>query len=194
MRRLIPLFFFFAMFSSCGHLANKEQAIKSKSKPEYTTVNPTLQAYVNSYREISARNHIYFSNVVSIGFKKIAHRTIVGLCHYGHGWREIDVDIDYWNRISETSRMTLVYHELTHCYCGRDHDYGFLQRYKEAVHAEGLIDGFFGFWKNKEDDPAGFMEDGCPLSIMYPYVVGDACVNKHKEYYLKEMLDRCEPY
>lgn len=47
---------------------------------------------------------------------------MVGLCYsYNTGDRRIVVNRDYWTRVSDEFRTTLIFHELGHCDLGQDH-------------------------------------------------------------------------
>lgn len=163
----------------------------SKEKPEYTGVDPRAEDIVNYYMRLSAQNHITFTNKVTVGFKEINSGRIVGLCHRNQDFREIDIDINYWNRSSKIQKRILVLHELTHCYCERGHDYGPNKDYKDE-----FLTSLYRFLDKQYDTDSknGFFNDGCPLSLMYPQVVDEECAYKHYNHYIKEMFNDCEPY
>jgi hypothetical protein len=108
------------------------------------------------------------------------------------GFREIDIDNKYWATSSSAEKTTEMYHELTHCLCGRDHDFGKDQRYPEPETLE-----IFVVIKNmcvEKTEPKGLYEDGCPLSVMYPRILSGNCLSLHYNDYIKEMFDRCNPW
>jgi len=180
---LLVITTFLALSASCATPAGK-------LFPEYDGVDPKAQKIVDSYLELAKDEKILFENTVTIGFKKINRGNVVGLCHYGGYFREIDVDIGYWNRSTFISQRTLLFHELTHCYCGRGHDYDDGAKYKELADSyivEGPICTVM-------DVSPGFYDDLCPKSLMFPSVLEDECVNKHYNEYIKEMFQRCRPY
>lgn len=159
-------------------------------KPEHKGVEPKLQAIVDKYMDLSKQNDIRFYNKVSIGFKKL-DSPAVGVCWTGGWFREIDIDPDYWKEITNLSKQTLLFHELTHCYCGRPHDYGKSKRYPESEEArlkQAIV------WIVEGGERPGFWEDGCPVSIMYPVVIDDFCMRAHYGEYMTEMFDRCKPW
>lgn len=171
-----------------------EPPLKSKTQPEYTGVDPVLQPLVSEYKSLAEKQNIKFTHEVTVGFTDIDHKEIVGLCHYGKDFREIDIDREYFNKISDLQKKELVYHELTHCYCLRKHDFDEDKPYPEANDSKfsriAPTPRYLGlFWASP-----GFFIDGCPTSIMYPYVLTSACYQKHQEHYEKEMFERCEPY
>lgn len=115
----------------------------------------------------------------------------VGLCTYGPDWHEIDIDSDFWNRHDSSERLALIFHELTHCYCNRDHDWGsgimYLDTEKERI-AEAEE------WQITGGLKPGRFDDGCPYSLMYPIVVDSDCLLGHYSEYISEMFNRCRPY
>lgn len=162
-----------------------------KTKPEYQGVDPRAQHFLDEYLWLSTQHDVRFYNKVTIGFRNINDGLIVGFCTEAEFFREIDLDISYWNNSTSTTRMTLLFHELSHCYCKRDHDYGKDLKYPESDAArkaravKWLIEGGVrpGYW-----------DDGCPVSIMYPVVVDDECMRTHYKEYTDEMFDRCKPW
>jgi hypothetical protein len=52
----------------------------------------------------------------------IEEENIMGRCHrYDHGTPTIVIDSIYWDKISPTQRIALVFHELGHCVLNRIH-------------------------------------------------------------------------
>lgn len=169
-----------------------EKYPKGKIEPEHKGVDKEIQSIVNDYKRLASLRGIHFKKEITIGFKEIESDSIVGLCHYGNNFREIDLDKTYWKRSSEDTKITLLFHELTHCYCYRDHDWKEGEIYISPQIME-LVGKIFTKPFRKKPEP-GFYDDDCPLSIMYPSVVSDECVLDHSTEYIKEMFDRCEPY
>ena len=114
----------------------------------------------------------------------------IGVCYF-FDKREIDIDLSYWNTCSDTQRKILLFHELTHCYCGRGHDWSDGKNYPET-YVQKKISFFrsviFGTRKG------GYWEDGCPKSLMHPSIISDDCYMDHQERYLQEIFERCDPY
>lgn len=162
-----------------------------KVVPEYQGVDIRTKSLVDEFMWLSTQNNIRFYNLVTIGFKKINSGNVVGLCTYGLTWREIDLDIDYWNNSTKSTQMALLFHELTHCYCGRGHDYGKDLPYPETK--AGRIARALQ-WQIEGGPRPGYFEDGCPTTLLYPEVVDDDCVRHHYDEYMKEMFDRCQPF
>jgi hypothetical protein len=173
-----------ASLSSCSGLP-------IKTKPDYEGVDPRTQKLVDEYLWLSTQYHIKFYNKVTIGFRNINEGKVVGFCSNGGFFREIDLDINYWNNSTNTTRTALLFHELAHCYCGRDHDYGKDLKYPEteALRRERALQ-----WLIEGGPRPGYWDDGCPVSLMYPMVVDNECMRTHYREYTEEMFDRCKPW
>lgn len=162
----------------------------SKNRPEYQGVDEKIQPLVKEYLWLSDQNHIVFYNTVTIGFKKLKF-PIIGMCNYGGNFREIDIDPDFWAEAKASDRLALVFHELTHCYCNRSHDWGKGEKYPDTELAR--IAQAKNWVQNGGKRP-GRYEDGCPTSLMYPVVLDTDCTLEHYQDYVKEMFNRCEPW
>jgi hypothetical protein len=171
--RILLNFLFLALFTSCC-----TWYISRRVVPNYTGVDPEIQPYVNDWMHLADERGIKFNNSVSIGFDSINRKETIGICNYGVGFREIDIDELYWSQANIISKKTLVFHELVHCYCNRNHDYGDGVEYQRD---SNNLDGFF-------------IDDNCPISIMYPIIVSNACFIIHYDSYVEEMFSRCEPF
>lgn len=168
---------------------------RAKTAPEHVGIAQEIYGFETMYVFDAMIHGLKFKSPVTMGFTtrkmKVGNETVVGLCTYGKNFREIDIDLKYWNESTWTTKRTLIYHEMTHCLCTRFHTY------KNGTYPE--IDSTFKkiiarvqmpFYKN----PPGFYPDKCPLSIMYPYVVSDECIAKHWPEYENEMFEGCNPY
>lgn len=188
-------------FITLTQLATISQITKSKSAPEHKGVDKGLESYVNKYKDLAKKHGINFTKSVSMGFSEInakdKGRNVVGLCTYGKEFREIDVDTKYWVKSTKETRRTLIFHEMTHCLCGRPHDYGEGKEYPNPIVEAAMkaLSKYLGsmqepFWHRQP----GFYMDGCPLSVMHPIVLDDDCVDNHWDDYEDEMFNRCKPY
>lgn len=165
----------------------------TKLHPDYLGVDLKAQPFVDEYFAISKQYNIEFNNKVTIGFKNINYGNVIGICTIAPHWREIDLDIGYWLHSTNTSHLALVAHELTHCYCGRKHDYGDDKNYPETT--EKRVNQVEEWFKQKSGKSVpGYMDDGCPLSLMYPEVLDDECTRAHWQAYVQELFDRCKPF
>lgn len=162
-----------------------------KIRPEYPGVDSHVKELVDEYLSLSRQNHIRFDKKVTVGFKSIKQGTVIGYCTYGGYFREIDLDVNYWNDSTSISRMSLVYHELAHCYCGRNHDFG-----PNLNYPENSLDKLRKAmqWTFEHGPLPGYFKDGCPTSLMFPVAVDDWCVVRHYSEYIVEMFERCKPW
>lgn len=173
-----------------------------KLRPEYKGVDPRVQELVNEYKELAKTNGITFKNEVTIGFKKLSYgnssglkkissaddNNIIGLCTYGLGWREIDISEEYWKNASDMSRKILIFHENSHCFCDRDHDFESKPYPESYSKRESDLIKMIATGKPLP----GYYEDMCPKSLMYPEILEDYCSINHKEDYEKEMFQNCQ--
>lgn len=174
-----------SLAACCTNLLNR------KISPEYQDVNVLTRKLVDEYLELAKARNINFTHKVTVGFKKFAEPDVVGLCTFGNTFREIDVDPGFWLSHGASAHVALIFHELTHCYCERTHDYGKDKEYPEANsrRLELALE-----WAEKGGERPGYWDDGCPISLMYPIVVDDDCIAAHYKQYVDEMFDRCKPY
>jgi hypothetical protein len=113
---------------------------------------------------------------------------IIGTCYYKYyGKNYITINIEWWNRLSTAhlEKLTLIFHELGHCYLYRKHT---------EIYKEEDIDGFWSWLDNILFEmglyiPKGYLEDGCPYSMMHPYSIGYWCMNRHYKHYMKELFE-----
>ena|ERR1700677_1881457 len=193
MKRILPLFLCLFTFASTSPI--KSSWDETKKKPDYIGIAQELRSYEIMYAIDAEIHGIKFKQPVTMGFKttkmKLRKGSIVGLCTYGNYFREIDINQEYWDQSSWESKRTLIYHEMTHCMCGRQHTW------RGGVYPEDGPDNELRFRENRlkfYELPKGFLPDQCPASIMYPYVVSDECAIKHWSFYEDEMFDDCVPY
>ena len=166
-------------------------SIGIKPFPEYKGVDPRAESIVKEYKELARIQGIVFKNEVTVGFKTINRGTVIGICTRAPFWHEVDLDLDFWNSATQTSRLALVLHELSHCYCERGHDWGNAHDYPETS-SERLKEILDSLAEGKV--PPGRYDDNCPQSLMFPEILTDGCVKAHYGDYSKEIFDRCEPY
>lgn len=176
------------LFMSCAQSIKKDE----KKGPFFSTeiANPEIKVIHNEFIKIANYYGIHFRNKVSIGFSNINEGKIIGICTYGNSFREISLDTGYWERSSWNSKVALLFHELTHCFCGRDHDFDDGIPYPDGSIKYEIRKIFSGLISENN----GFMEDGCEKSIMAPIIISNRCFSAHYAYYIKEMLNRCEAW
>lgn len=153
-------------------------------------VDPKVQDLVNEYKELAQIMGINFQENVGISFIRMEEPYVIGLCHYAFGYRQIELDGPFFSQADANQRLALVFHELTHCYCTRSHDY------KDGKYPESKAEQEEE-WKYRTEhggDRPGYFPDGCPVSIMAPIVVESYCVQSHYATYVTEMFDRCRAF
>lgn len=182
MNRLIRIILIFGiLFSGCV-------TTQTKQGPLFKGVDPKVKPIVDEYFKLSKQNHIRFRNKVTMGFEQINKGNIVAYCTFGDFYREITIDVSYWHHSTNMTKHILLFHELTHCYCGRGHDYRKGIAYPETESARIAL---ALQWVQKGGPRPGYWPDGCPFSLMYPVVLDDSCATAHYKEYTKEMFDRC---
>lgn len=149
--------------------------------PKKSGIDPKAKPYVDKWMNLAKEKGLIFDHNVSVNFENIDKDSIVGICHYGLGFREITLDNKYWNTYSDTKKFMLVLHESGHCNCNRVHGWTENHIYEN--------DG--GYLHPGKD---GFFKDGCPITVMFPYNVEDFCYKAHYSEYIKDMLDKCKAY
>ena len=116
----------------------------------------------------------------TMGFRDYEGGSVVGTCHPVAN--EVDINREWWNKNqSQAEKIELVFHELGHCILHRGHTQ---QPFSDdfAGWIEGL--GFkIGLFEEK-----GKLPDGCPASFMHPYTLGEDCISKHFNFYIKELF------
>jgi len=192
MRNLLFFLITFFIISSCQTAGKRgKDEIKKKRAPEYNGVELEFQQYVNKFKELAKQNGITFKKEVSMGQKDIGVGRVIGLCYYGRGFREIDIDKTFWKISDPETKEILAFHELAHCYCNRDHDWDHKKSYENPFSGLKHMAVMFDFFKKPQE---GFYNDFCPISIMFPTMLERRCIQDHYDEYVKEMFQRCEPY
>lgn len=191
--RISYLHLLVSIIVAISNTANK--GYPTKNTPQFSTSikDPELKVITDEYFRLSARYNIKFKSKVSMGFSKISKESVIGVCSYRPSFREIDLDSEYWKKANWNTKLALTFHELTHCYCGRDHDFGNGTMYPDGS-IKWVIQKLFLAQPLTPLKPPGFFEDKCPTSIMYPVVLDNQCFLKHYSYYVQEMFSRCQPY
>jgi hypothetical protein len=192
MRYIFTLLAIVLVLNSCGGGAK----IEPRTKPHYVGVDKSLQPELDEYVKLAKQNGIKFKRPITMGISDInvpigTESRVVGICFNYSQFKEIEIDKDQWKYHSEISRKSLLFHELTHCLCGRNHDYGNGEAYP-TIEMDEVFD-FLRKW-HFYIPRIGRYVDGCPLSIMYTHVLPDSCLKTHEKDYLSEMFHRCKPW
>lgn len=109
---LSRLFIVLFLLSECSHIQRYE-------------VPSSVQPYITTFQEAGKTNHfnIRITNLI-VEFEELERPTI-GECYdenWSNGTPKIVLDPTYWQAAFALSKETLMFHELGHCYLGRDHD------------------------------------------------------------------------
>lgn len=162
--------------------------MEERFAPMHKGVDLELKPYVDEYFALAKLHNVTFKHTITMGFTDIKVNDTVGITHYGYGFREIDIDRAYWKNASATTRRTILQHELSHGYCSRPHDWAQDKHYQDP---EETSKGKHATFKDTKD---GMLNDGCPKTILYPYIVNDICVKTHYAEYTDEMFQRCKAF
>ncbi len=187
MNRILLLSLYLVLYTSCAVVT-----VDNPYTPRFKGVDVELTPYENRFFDLAVQSGIHFRNQVTMGLAILNNGAEVGECQYGVGWREITIDSTYWNRASEIERTVLILHELGHCYCGRDHDYGNGIAYPESIRAR--TEEYQNWLKYGGPRPGRYDADSCPLSLMYPAVLDADCYLTHYYEYIQELFNRCKAY
>jgi hypothetical protein len=161
-------------------------------KPRYKGVDPIIAPLVNEYLDLAKDRGLKFRHKVTVGFMNIKDSNVIGMCHYDAFFREIDIDRNYWNHASKISRAILLKHELTHCYCNRNHDYKGIPY--SSTDEDFALHKDFGMTGHITHNTEGYYADRCAKSIMFPKILTDDCTKAHYADYEAEMFDGCEAW
>lgn len=57
-----------------------------------------------------------------------------GLCvTYSNNKKEVQIDLDFWNKSNEITKEILIFHELGHCVLNRSHQYGSIDECPRSI-------------------------------------------------------------
>ena len=116
MKKILYIMVLINLLASCS-------APGIKFRPAHRGVDPELQALNDEFIDLSGRNGIFYDAKVTVGFvNSISKEKAIGQCTTMMWFREVDILKGYWERASDLSKKTLLFHELGHGYCGRQHN------------------------------------------------------------------------
>ena len=145
---------------------------------KYKDINEEMKPYVDEFVFMS-QGKVTQKDVEKLTtgfFEPPKDSTTVGVCNYLT--YEISIKESFWRNAGHLDRMEVMLHELGHCVKRRQHT-----SVKDSFWHDLLFD--LGFFKTQEN-----LRDGCPSSIMHPYILGWYCFNKHYNYYIDELFLR----
>lgn len=107
--------------------------------PAYPNVEQALWPYFQTFEEEAAARglEIDLANARLSGeIDNLDDGNVIGLCQYGRYINNhITIDKQFWNRSSNLAREMVVFHELGHCFLGRDH----LENAFRSGHCESIM-------------------------------------------------------
>lgn len=145
-------------------------------------IDPVAAPYANEWLSLAKMYGLKINDKIDLGIQGINKYPIVGECFRNILFTKIIIDEDYWYSSDSIKKTLVVFHEMGHCYCNRDHDYS------------GNIS--YGEDESSRKDPqkiAAFYQDNCPKSIMYPFILQTECYLNHYSEYIDELFKNCEP-
>lgn len=86
-------------------------------------IDPELDPYVKSYIsliESQCPGKFKYNHQFNVTFGKLTYPTI-GLCFSPFDTRSITIDPDNWQNESDSGKLALMYHELSHCILNKKH-------------------------------------------------------------------------
>ena len=96
---------------------------------------------------------------IGIDFSEGLDPRYLGICRTTAGGNYIYINSKHWYGLSEHLKIALIFHELGHCLLGRSHT------------------------------TARYEVDGCPTSLMFPYLVSLICYNRYYDDYIDELIN-----
>jgi len=120
----------------------------------------------------------------------------IGSCTYPMFGQKgiLEIDPEFWNRASDSEKWGLMWHELGHCVCSLGHPID--REELDKPYEEGWFIRFLhrlGI-KTANRDPRKdlYLIDGCPKTLMHPYLPSSYCLTAHKARYQQDIVKRCE--
>lgn len=161
--------------------------VDREDRKTFSKSDPTIQAYVNDFLK-KANTVLPKSKRIKLtsGFVEFKGDTVGECTTYTDHTGEIRIDRSAFDHYSEIQKRVLIFHEATHCFCGRKHTH------KYGMYKASPVDPI-GETDEKTLKHLGYYSDLCPTSIMYPRVLDADCALSHWADYEKEMLEGCQP-
>jgi hypothetical protein len=152
---------------------------------DFNGVHPDLAPYLADFLELVGPDYNDSAlSGLSMAIKPLNEGDVVGLCKRFtvNGGAEILVDSTFWDLNTQEKKEVLIFHELGHCLCWLGHEH-FEGDYSKGENAPK---------DKKARHKKGFLEDGCPVTVMHPNVMPTSCYERHKEHYRWELRLRCQ--
>jgi hypothetical protein len=160
----------------------------SCATPHIEGRRPEFNDYVEDFVKLLPE-HAREARELKVGFENFKmypskkDRDIIGRCYYDLIVpNTVTFDYEYWQTASPTSKYFTFLHEFGHCVCYSHHTeitQGWTAKLEEFLFKLKI-------WKRK-----GYMDDGCPASLMHPSSFDDSCALRHWNYYINEFKETC---
>jgi hypothetical protein len=140
-----------------------------KNANKFDGIDPKLIPYFDKFSQnLSPETKKRFKKQrFAAGFGSIGKKgKAIGTCLDDHANPpEIEIDKEYWKTAEESSRTALVFHELGHCFCKKEHT-------DKNSHLRDIV-------------------NRCPISIMNPSIPNPTCLESYWDEYIEEFFDNC---
>lgn len=154
---------------------------------EIEGVHPAFDDYVDDFEKILPKysEDVRRLRIGFVDFPRVKDEAYtIGRCNLSITFNHtVTIDNTYWKGSTPTGKYFTMLHEFGHCVCYMSHTEptsGLMGKLEEFLFKIGL-------WVKK-----GYLEDGCPASIMHPSDFGEECAVRHFNYYIKEFKQSCE--
>ena len=158
-------------------------AATPRISPKKRGIDPEFKPYIQEYKFIIGKGYESKFKKLSMNFANLSPG-VLGTCYWLlNGEYEIEINKNWWyNEYTNfIDKKFVSYHELEHCIKHRLHS----DRKKKV---EDIVD----FWEEilyqvGIISKPGYLEDGCPASIMHSVIFSFSCQIKHYDYYIDEI-------
>jgi hypothetical protein len=132
--------------SGCGVINGFDNQEKGPSfVRQFSTTDGGFLSYITAFEnngKLELNDTSYSVTNVPINFGDTENVAYVGVCFtYSNGDKEIIIDKQWWDRVSPTSRESLIFHELGHCALNRVHNDEEIEKNGKTVRASIMNPG-----------------------------------------------------
>lgn len=140
------------LFQSCTKdngtnkiLAEEEEEQAATSSTPYVNVDAKLWPYFNRFEAEAAKRNVVVDLEAAklVGrIQEISQEFVAGTCHFSPSHPNlVTIDKTFWETTGDKWREFVIFHELGHCYLGRDHHEG---KFSNGVCASIMRSGIDG--------------------------------------------------
>jgi len=113
------------LFNSCDENQFSEEEIQPTEPDQFPLVDEELKPYFQRFIDEGVKLGVEIDPAIeniSGQIAEIREKNVLGQCSYGyHDQHNITIDLTFWNNSTDLYKELVVFHELGHCYLGRDH-------------------------------------------------------------------------